>query len=228
MSEERFRIGVAVDAPIEAVWRALREPARVRRWHGWDDPGLDDEVRAIYFDGVSESEADHTLEVQGGDRFELSGLGGRTLVRLTRAPRGGDPEWDAYYEDVDEGWLTFLQQLRFALERHPEAGRRTVFLSGEPRDGAVPITRLALPDAPTPITGTVWFRSEHQVGLTVDEWGDGLLVLAEQPPAPSRPRGGAMAILTTYGLDDGAFEALRMRWSKWWEARHPQDEPPKA
>lgn len=28
---------VVVAAPADAVWHALREPAELRRWFGWDD-----------------------------------------------------------------------------------------------------------------------------------------------------------------------------------------------
>jgi hypothetical protein len=227
MSEtERLQIEVTIAAPIDAVWRAFREPTQLRRWHGWDDPSLDEEIQIIYLDedNITVSEADHTL-VLGGDRFELTDLGGRTLVRLTRGPRGSNPEWDAYYEDINEGWQSFLQQLRFALERHLGVDRRTLFFSGERRDDVEPITQLAPAAAPTPITGTMWFRSEHQVGFTVDEWGDGLLVLGEAPVSPNRPQGGDMAILTTYGLADSSFEALRSKWTDWWRAHHREDEP---
>ncbi len=226
MSEaERFQIEVTVAAPVDAVWRALREPAQVRRWHGWDDDGLDAEIRTIFFENVAESEADHTLKVQSGDLFSLIDLGGRTLVRMTRAPRDSDAEWDAYYEDINEGWLTFMQQLRFALERHPGVDRRTLFFSGQSRDGGTALAQLgdvsqavgeryeATTSAGERLTGIVWFRSEHQTGLTVDQWGDGLLIVAEQP-------GGAMAVLTTYGLDDASFDALRSRWTEWWDAHY--------
>lgn len=242
MSEaERFEIQITIAAPVEAVWRALREPAQIRHWHGWDDPGLDEEIRVIYLDeqNIAESEADHTLEVQGGDLFTLTDLGGRTLLRMTRTPRGGDPDWDAYYEDVNEGWLTFLQQLRFALERHHGVDRRTLFFTGESRHGGTALGQLGLSDVAGPaagepyeattsagdhLTGAVWLRSEHQAGLTVDEWGDGLLIVGEQAVSPSRPQGGAMAILTTYGLDEASFDALRPRWTDWWQARYRQDE----
>ena len=32
---EPVRIEVTVAAPVEEVWRALRDPAQLRRWHGW-------------------------------------------------------------------------------------------------------------------------------------------------------------------------------------------------
>ena len=68
------------------------------------------------------------------------------------------------------------------------------------------------------LDGQVWFRSANQIGLTVDAWGDGLLVVGEQPASAMRPDGGGMAVLTCYGLDDEAFEALRTRWRTWWES----------
>ena len=34
------------------------------------------------------------------------------------------------------------------------------------------------------LSGEVWFRSNLQLGLTVDEWGDGLLLLAQSPSVP--------------------------------------------
>lgn len=61
------------------------------------------------------------------------------------------------------------------------------------------------------LAGTVWFRAEHQLGLTVDAWGDGLLVVAGQAPP-----GDAMAVLTTHGLDEAARADLAERWTTWW------------
>jgi len=52
-----------------------------------------------------------------------------------------------------EGWLTFFQQLRFYLERHPGQDRRTVHVA---------------------TAGEEWFRSEHQSGEVRD---DGALVI---------------------------------------------------
>jgi uncharacterized protein YndB with AHSA1/START domain len=43
---------VEVAAPADAVWRALREPAEIRRWFGWDYEGLDEEIRQIFVDGA--------------------------------------------------------------------------------------------------------------------------------------------------------------------------------
>jgi hypothetical protein len=55
--------------------------------------------------------------------------------------------------------------------------------------------------------------------LTVDDHGDGLLVLTGKPAALEPPHGGGIVLVTTYGLDDGALEAVHQRWTEWWEAR---------
>jgi hypothetical protein len=67
------------------------------------------------------------------------------------------------------------------------------------------------------LSGTVWFTSRHQLGLTVDDWGDGLLVVAEGP-TDGPPYDGAQAVLTTYGLDPRRHQELQGRWRGWWGA----------
>ena len=236
------RIEVTVAAPPEVVWPALRDPELIRRWHGWHygadgerGGGLDDEIRVIYATGVTEDPAARVLQLGDGDRFSLHPAdGGGTVVRVTRAPRGADPEWAAYYDDITEGWWTFLTQLKFAIERHQLAPRRTLLLHGPvPATGAL-ADELGLSDvADQPpgteyrakaatgeeLSGSVFARSGSQLALTVDSAGDGLLILAVQPRSEHRPDGAGMLLLTGYGLDDAGFDALRNRWSGWWEQR---------
>ena len=69
----------------------------------------------------------------------------------------------------------------------------------------------------------LWFRSANQLGVTVDAWGEGLLIVARTPPSDVKPRGAAMAVLSTYGLDETAFEDLNARWTAWWAERYPSD-----
>ncbi|MEU4393624.1 hypothetical protein [Kribbella sp. NPDC023855] len=232
MSEQTPQIVVTVAAPVEAVWDALRDKEKIRHWHGWEFDGLDAEVELIYFTEATADSETRTLEVQGGDRFVVEPFEGGSRITLTRAPHADDSEWEAYYDDITEGWITFIQQLRFALERHPSESRRTRFYSGAGKVG--PAEQLGLDAAAgTPyqadlvgesVTGHVWFRSEHQVGLTVDQWGDGLLVLSHIGPSDQKPDGAAMAVLTFYGLDDPAREQIDKRWQDWWSARYPSNE----
>lgn len=240
MSEETPRIVVTVAAPVEAVWDALRDKEKIRHWHGWEyeggpesgsEGGLDQEIDVIYFTGVTADAESRTLTLGDGDNFVVEPVEGGSRITLTRAPYGANPDWDAYYDEVTEGWITFLQQLRFALEQHPGEERKTLFYSGV---GDRPVTDalgINVPPAGTPYDvdligeqakGQVWFTSEHQLGLTVDGWGDGLLILSHIPPSENKPEGAAMAILTLYGVDDAQRATVDNRWRRWWTSHYPQ------
>lgn len=217
------RIQVTVAAPVDAVWTALRDKNKIRHWHGWEfeggpDGSLDQEIDFIYFTDVS-SEG-RAITLNGGDRVELESVAGGTRLTLTRAPRGDDPDWAKYYDEITEGWITFLHQLRFAVERHPDEPRRTVFLSGAAKTS--PLAELGAGDLAGGDryqlefpggtgSGQVWYRSEHQLGLTVDGWNDGLLVLSHNPAS-----GASMAILSLYAVDESRHAELTKQWQDWW------------
>jgi hypothetical protein len=231
-------IEVTVAAPIDDVWSALREPGRLRNWHGWEydlpdgTDALDAEIQTIYFNPAVTEEPPRRLFI-GTDVFELDDVDGGVRVRIIRAPLGGNPDWDAYYDDITEGWRTFLFQLKWALERHPGDMRVTHFTAGTPHQPGPIVPRLGLAEvAAQPVgsgfaltlpmgvavSGTVFFRTEHQFGLTVTEWGDGLLEVADSPPAPHRPEAGSAAILSLYGMSDEAVTRLRASWDQWWDS----------
>ena len=79
---------VVIAAPADAVWRALREPAEIRRWFGWDYDGLDAEIEFIF-----ERESDR--------------LRGRPHARRRRG-RAGSP-LEAVAESGDE-WFSSEHQ----------------------------------------------------------------------------------------------------------------------
>jgi hypothetical protein len=81
--------------------------------------------------------------VEGGD--------GRTAVSVTR---GGEPAAGGSFDEIDEGWITFVNQLRFALERHPGRERRTEHLQAE-----------------------VLWSTGNQIGLRVEEWAGAMVVV---------------------------------------------------
>jgi uncharacterized protein YndB with AHSA1/START domain len=173
---------VEVAAPAERVWRALRERDEVRRWHGWEAGSLDAEIEEIYFAHAEVDEARRTLTTSG-TRIEV-GDGSRVTFAMT-APLE-DPVWDGWGQAVADGWGMFAEQLRFALERHPGEDRTTVYLEGpQERKVTAPVGERY---ETAGLSGEVWFRTDRLLGLTVDSWGDGLLVLG--------PDG---AVLTAYG-----------------------------
>lgn len=221
---DRPVIEVTIAAPADTVWHALRDKDQLRRWHGWDydgPGGLDGEIDTIYFSERTEDPVARRLELGGGDTFTIEEVQGGSRLRIVRGAKTGG-EWDEYYDDITQGWTTFAQQLRFMLERHDGDDRRTLFFAstGQEPIGALGLTGVAAYEvgkrydaelAGKPIGGEVWFRTEHQLGLTVEGWGDGLLVVAYNPA-----KSAAMAILSTYGRSAAELAALGEGWGSAW------------
>lgn len=220
---------IIVGAPVEAVWQSLRDRELIRQWHGWHYPGpdgsadgLDAEIDVIFFQQVVADDENHILQLGDGDRFELTADQGQTVVRVIRAPYVPDTEWSAYYTEVTEGWITFLQQLRFLHHGHPGGVRRTLFFTGEGQRDV--LERLA--EEP-PLGGGVWFQSERQRGLLLEDLGPGLLITAALPGGAEQESGiRAMAVVTTFGQDDEAFAATRDRFTAWWRSGYPDAAEP--
>lgn len=232
-------VEVTISASVDDVWRALREPARIREWFGWETESLDAEVEYIFGAHAIPDEATHTIGFQGRtDRFEVARVGNDTVLRLVRAAPTADTDWEDIFDDEVQGWIAFVNQLAFAFARHggPNEGglRRTLFFDGAPRTSTTTAAALGIPaNARTAgasvafdaapgdaIRGAVWHRTRSQIGVTVDAWGDGLLVVIDRPADEKRPRGATQTILTTYGLDDATFAALGRRWQSWWDENY--------
>jgi hypothetical protein len=149
--------------------------------------------------------------------------------------------WAGIYDDTVEGWTSFIQMLRLMVERHPGEDRRTLYFSGRSRAADAPKPpeavgldaiaslpigarySLTLATGET-ISGDVWYRSEHQVGLTVDSYGNGLLVVARRPITAKSPHGGGTALISAYGLSDAALADVRAKWTAWWHANYDVQE----
>lgn len=237
---ETNQISVLVNADAEQVWLMLREPARLAQWHGWEMDGLDAEIQQIYDTNVNESPDHLRLELEMGDTFTLEPRPDGTLLTLNRGVAPG--ELAKYDSDITEGWGMFLQQLKFALERHPRTVRHTIYIDGASTAhtnlwDALGIDTGWLPDpgeaydltltTGATLSGKVWYRTESQLGLTVRDYaehGDGLLILARQAPLEGiRENPGAQIIASTYGLGAAAFDAIGAQWDAFMETHFPDE-----
>ena len=70
------------------------------------------------------------------------------------------------------------------------------------------------------LTGTVWYRSTYQPGLTADNLGDSLIVVTARPRTRKSAHGGGSVLVNTYELDATVFERLRERWTAWWRSNY--------
>ncbi len=226
MTEQRpFRVEVVVDAPRDAVWRALTEPQEIRRWFGWDydgEGGLDGEIEFIFVSHATHR-APERIELDDGvegQAIELEADGPRTIVRVVRPGSLAGTGWEDLYEDQEQGWRVFFAQLRHALERHPGQERRTVHLTGSADPAAV----LAALDRE--VTAELWDEGRFSRSIALDGGGDEALVsVRSRVPLDSGERGEVAVTVTTYGLDDAAYDAVHRRWAAWWA---PLAEEPKV
>lgn len=232
---DRVLVELTIAAPVDEVWDALRDPAKLNAWFGWDAPSLREEIEYIFVTHAKRDEDGKVLSFEGvPDRFELTDLNGRTVLRVVRAVPEGE-SWEGVYQDMVEGWISFAVQLKLAMEQHGLAPRRTIYLEGAAvAGGASPIAALGLTEAAeTPagqpvraalptgdaVAGVSWHRTPWQFAVTMPQWGDGLLIVTDKNATETSPDGRGMVILTTYGLNEDAFAALEARWKAWWEAR---------
>lgn len=233
---DRILVEMTISAPADQVWDALQDRDKLYNWFGWEADSLRDEIDYIFFQYTRPDKEAGILWFEGvPDRFEIEPRGQETIFRVVRAEPAGK-DWDGIYEDMVEGWISFVQQLRLAIERHGIAPRRTLYFSGHAkRGGSGPIAALGLADfrdtsdgqphaatLPTgdTVVGQAWHRTPWQIGLTVPQWGNGLLIVTDKSVKDSAPHGRGMAILTTYDLSADDFAALEDRWKTWWDANY--------
>lgn len=209
-------ITAIIEASIEDVWKALREREKLARWFGWNYSGLEAEINEIYFTNVrEEGVSDATrrrLAVNGGDTFILTAQDDKTALQLVRRPLDGTPE-DNYYETITEGWISFIEQLRFMLEHQPISTRRTIVAHRKLERDAT-WRALGLPDARQgqsfagsleghDLSGSVQFVTPQQIGLLIKNCGPGLLIIQF---------GENMQLLTIYTSDTEFFNSLSNEW----------------
>jgi len=195
--DKPYRVEVTVDAPRDVVWRALTEPEQIRHWFGWDYDGLDEEIEFIFVNHATLHPPDR-IEMSQDGLIELEAAGpNRTVIRATKPGDLDAAEWRDVYGDIEEGWITFFNQLRHRLARHPDSNRRMIVRKA---------TLAGLPEVP----GEPWHSSRYQRGADVD----GTLVVVGV-----KPDGTGMLLVTTYDLDDTAFAAAEAHWDAWWEHR---------
>ena len=79
-------IEVTVDAPVAEIWASLRDPARIRRWHGWEYDQLDEEIRTIFLDDVR---ADEDSPDPGGRRRRSLRVAAGVVANTVDLDQGG-------------------------------------------------------------------------------------------------------------------------------------------
>ncbi|MFF5291277.1 hypothetical protein [Paractinoplanes globisporus] len=196
-----YEVDVAVDAGRDEVWEAVTQPAVLHQWFGWDYDGLDAEIRQIFVDEATLL-APERMGWADGSYLEVNGDDDRARVRVAR--EGAGPAAPERYDAIEEGWRAFLLQLRYLLSARPAGRRRTVYLTGETTG------RQALS-----LAESGWERFGPRVAWTVNTDGH-LLVVAGRVPLDRHEAARMEVTVSTFGLDDAAFDGLHEEWTKRW------------
>ena len=164
-----LELDVRVDAPKEAVWKALTEASELARWFppiAEGKPGLGEELllswgphlqwrtevvafepgRHLRWRDKTPPQTGASLESEASPMavdWTLEAVGGQVVVRLVQSGFGEGDVWDDFYAGTDLGWRVFLFALRHYLERHPGAKRDMLSVRRPARGGAtVPWKRV--------------------------------------------------------------------------------------
>ena len=197
---------IEIDAPVEAVWRALTEARELERWFPLEaevEPGPGGRIRMSWgneYDewmGIEVWDPPTHLRTSWGwgegptqvTDYHLEAEGGRTRLRVVTSGFPDDATWDDMVEGTRLGWLFELRQLKHYLESHAGRDRRAVFLRRR-----VPLPRS---EAWARLEGLGRETLEREMRAVFDRtapWQ--LAAITEQPP------GGMLRITVDPSHDD--------------------------
>jgi hypothetical protein len=196
-----YDVEVSVPTGRDEVWDALTQTPLLHQWFGWDYDGLGAEIQQIFIDEATLI-APERMGWADGSFLEVTGDDDASTIRVVRE---GDPSVDPdQYDGVEEGWRAFLVQLAFLLGERPKGLRRTLYLTGE----TTARQAMSLVDAH-------WTGVSPRTAWTVD--GDRHLVVVSGHGHLRSPDATHMEVtVSTFGLDDDAFDAFRDTWTDRW------------
>ncbi|MGH9804259.1 MAG: SRPBCC family protein, partial [Candidatus Acidiferrales bacterium] len=173
MAEERkparrVEASIEIDAPLDAVWKALTDGEELARWFPLAARVTPGPGGSIWMSWGSPWEGEAKIEIWEPERrlrlteppprpdsipvaleYTLETRGGKTVLLLVQTFGTGDDWEEEYFDSTSRGWQFMFANLRHYLERH----------AGTPRQVAWPRWRVA-GDAET-----IWSRLLGPEGL---------------------------------------------------------------
>jgi len=147
---------IVIDAPIEAVWKAISEGEELTRWfvdRATVTPGVGGTISIAWGDAEMSSGTIEAWEpnkklrkklppmdmgaakqdpaVPMIDEYTIERRDGKTVLRLVCSGIPDAAEWDGFYNGTNSGWGSFLRTLRHYLERNPGKPRKTITITGK-------------------------------------------------------------------------------------------------
>ena len=138
MSERKIDLSIELNAPVEAVWRALTEGEEMSRWFAPAarvNPGVGG---SVWLSWGPAAEGESRIEVWEPNRalrvgdahsaveYFITGKGEATVLRVVQSGFGADAAFDDYFDSAQGGWQYFLFNLKHYLERHAGQPRHMI------------------------------------------------------------------------------------------------------
>lgn len=147
-----FEIQLEINAPVDAVWKALTTAEELQRWFPLNakvTPGPGGTIMTSWgapWDGEAKIEIwepNHHLKtgwpysmaskedpqpVPVSVDYHLESKGGKTTLRLVHSGFGHGNTWDHEFDGVSRGWAFELRGLRHYLENHAGQNRRVAWV----------------------------------------------------------------------------------------------------
>lgn len=135
----KVEITKEIDAPIDAVWRALTEARSLEQWFpvearvapgpggtlwlSWGE-GAQGEGRILHWEPNKRfGWGDELGGVRIATDFFLEARGAKTVVRVVTSGFSADPSWEDDFHMMEGGWKYFMSHLQVWLERHRDQPR---------------------------------------------------------------------------------------------------------
>ena len=229
---------IVIDAPLEAVWKALTEGEELTRWFAQEasvKPGVGGTVTFSWGGGeegqnrIDEWEPNRKLRLtsmpfdMGAAKYDgttpmvneytLERRDGKTVLRLVNSGIPDAPEWDGFYDGTDSGWDSFLRTLRHYLEHHGGKPRTTIKIIGKV-PGSLDDAWARLVAAIKP-SGTIVFEHAPTIlEVNIPELGNAYLAHAMSGAGANN---FVYTMLSVYGKTPPEVEAIRAKWQPWLE-----------
>jgi uncharacterized protein YndB with AHSA1/START domain len=237
---------IEIDAPVEAVWKALTDARELERWFPLEarvEPG---EGGAIWMSWKNEFEGEQrilkwdprrhlrtTWEMHEGDQppqvtdYRLETRGGKTIVRVVTSGFPTDGSWDEWVQGTIDGWAFELRSLKEYLERHRGEDREVVYLRRRVALSPEEIwSRMAAPGAlgGRPLGAEAILETPpRQWAAIVGKLDGALLRAGSDPTGPAD--GGVRDVtlwLSAWGDARKELTAIREEWTTMLERLYPE------
>jgi uncharacterized protein YndB with AHSA1/START domain len=229
---------IAIDAPIEAVWKAIADGEELTRWFVQEasvEPRVGGTI-TISWDGEEKSSG--TIEVwepnrrlrkkltpfdMGAakpdpavpmiDEYTIERRDGKTVLRLVCSGIPDAPEWDGFYNGIDSGWGSFLRTLRHYLEHNSGKPRTTIKVIGK-LTGSLEETWPRFRAAVEPRGAVVFEKAPTILEASIPELGEAYLAHSMSCAGDSNY---VYTMLSVYGKTAAEVETIRATWQPWLE-----------